>query len=184
MAFFGHLPPELQRLTIEHAVLARDRDIPPVARLEILRRLAGKTRVIPWYVTPWDPPRTGEEPAVASETLFLARYLLGRPHAAQDRWDANLSAYLNTLLDLVLAAEGLSIDDGRRPQYMMCLCRYYMGVRLAQAVKRIPGWSGELTAAMYSVFDLFGRPHFTFASGPLEHHLLACQSVLDASAGA
>ncbi|KAK8066802.1 hypothetical protein PG997_013549 [Apiospora hydei] len=212
MASFADLPPELLRPIIEYAVLVREGEIPrsythvglcailrlrevnkvfdaevlaAVARLEIFRRLARNTRAIPWYETPWDPPRTGEEPAVTSETRFLARYLLGRPHAPEDRWDANLSAYLNTLLDLVLAAEGspAADDDEGRLAYMLCLCRHYMGVRLAQARERMWGWAFEWPAAMYSVPDLFNRTISTFASGPLERHLLACQSVIDASAG-
>lgn len=153
-----------------------------IARLGTLRRLAQNSLAITWHDIPWHPPRTGEEPAVASETLFLARNLLGRPHAAQARWDANLSAYLNTLLDLVLAAEGRPVDDeGRRPAYMLCLCRHFMRVRLAERLEQASQYGFYKPVLMYSVSALLTNE--PVATGPLKHHLLTCQSVLDASSG-
>ncbi|KAK8040757.1 hypothetical protein PG994_013764 [Apiospora phragmitis] len=78
---------------------------------------------------------------------------------------------------------GAPVDDERRPAYMLVLCRYFMRTLLAKKLRTNCWYRMDV---MHSVYDLFrdslGRGQLV-AKGPLERHLLTCQSLLDASAG-
>ena len=94
-----------------------------VLRAVAIHELLNRTtcyRAVPWHqcVDIWEIRER--------ETDFLARYLMDRPHAQGD-WKANLSAFLNHVLDAVLRDAGLSVDYPGRQSNLRTLCEHLSG---------------------------------------------------------
>ncbi|KAK8034139.1 hypothetical protein PG993_009134 [Apiospora rasikravindrae] len=138
MAVFSNLPLEIVRCILEFALtppfgyfrrllnlrlvnqLFDDEIISSIGRRELLRDESVQCRSVPWH-----HPNDGAAVSIESGVLFLARYLLDRPHDQSSPW-TNLSAFLNHLVDSVLDLHAQPRDDPRRPQMLASLCRHLL----------------------------------------------------------
>ncbi len=128
-------------------------------------------RTVPWHqcIDIW----AVEE----SEAQFLARYCFDRLQA-QDRWDANLSAFMNHVVDAVLGRAGFVGDAAAiRRSCLLILCRQYIG-QTPLDVRETKSHNLELSGPFF-------RPHlFPPADEPaitevaFETHVLVAQLLL------
>ncbi|KAK8012949.1 hypothetical protein PG991_010324 [Apiospora marii] len=155
MANLSSLPPEIVRYIVEDVLTPPfdgfrrilnlrlvnrifDRElIYLMGKLEVLRHETVHCRTVPWH-----HPNDGAAVSIESGVLFLARYLLHRPHHRRGELWTNFSALLNHLVDDILrlqpsplAVDGDDDDDPRRLPMLTSLCRHY----LDRPGRRAPG---------------------------------------------
>ncbi|KAK8113399.1 hypothetical protein PG984_013925 [Apiospora sp. TS-2023a] len=111
-----------------------------IGKLELLRHESVRCRTIPWY-----HPNDGAAITLESMSLFLARYVLDRPHV-QSPWRANFSALLNHMADTVLEhLQPPDEDEGesrrRRHSMMTAYCRWMLNRPDKHVTDRCIGWA-------------------------------------------
>jgi hypothetical protein len=67
-------------------------------------------------------------PLPSSYLDFFASYLNVRPHL-QDPWNSNISSVVNHVVDALLSADGLDMNDEKRKTIMRDLCRHVFEMR-------------------------------------------------------
>lgn len=138
--------------------------MPLIDKLESLRHESVRCRTIAWH-----HPNDGAAVLLESGTLFLARYVLDRPHA-QSPWWANLSSMLNDMADAVLntlqSHVGQPLDGscrGRRLSMMTAYCRWMLNkpgepVRTVSRSRReLDGSPGQHAWFAHLLFPETGR---------------------------
>lgn len=98
---------------------------------------------------------------------FIASFLAERPHS-QDPWNSNISSVLNHVIDGILLADGVEVNDNLRKRTMRALCRQ---------VFEMKRW--RVTLDWFSS-ELFPLPNFKFPdqTESLEFNVLLANVVL------
>lgn len=137
-----------------------------IGRLNLLQKPNLFCRRIPWHQC------TDADTAAESEVLFLSRYLYERPHD-QSTWNANVSAFVNHILDAIVDLDGNPIDSFRRRALLTVLCRQI----LTPGDRQISQYRVPWRVRPYFLSPLFPWDK-CLASGAFELHLMTAQLLL------
>ncbi|KAI1338636.1 hypothetical protein F5Y15DRAFT_424913 [Xylariaceae sp. FL0016] len=128
------LPTELVREIIFSRLRMEDLEFKYILRLRLIshkfndetmdivrsEQLLSRKQLAQYKKLPWENFAYARD-AIDSEAAFLATYLITRPHD-QQFWNANLSAFINVVLDRVFELHGESMSLPKRDSCLKILC--------------------------------------------------------------